>query len=424
MEEDERTEFKSQLTKESMKTVVAFSNTAGGTLYYGLDDDGSPVGVKDVDAVSLDLIHLLADTIRPDVTATTDVEHISMGGKDVIRVDVLEGPTKPYYLREKGLRTEGVYIRKGPSSIQASESLIIKMIREGAVSYESSISLEQDLTFDDASEVFRDSNVEFGEAQKKTMGFYAGELYTVLAYLISDQCQAGIKLAAYSDEYKNEFLDRAEVKGSVLTQAEKALSFINTYNPLVSKIEGLRRNDYRAYPVSSLREALINAVVHRDYSISADTLVSIFGDRMSIASYGGLRRGIGVDDLMMGISSPRNPKLASIFYRLGFVEAFGTGIPRIMGDYRDAGVKPSIDLSTNVFKLELPRRTSKGADQSIIDDVMEYARSRESFTRSEIEDLVDVSKSKITSILLDMQSEGLIEKYGEGRATKYKVINR
>ena len=202
------------------------------------------------------------------------------------------------------------------------------------------------------------------------------------------------------------------------------MSFINTYNPLVSKIEGLRRNDYRAYPVSSLREALINAVVHRDYSISADTLVSIFGDRMSIASYGGLRRGIGVDDLMMGISSPRNPKLASIFYRLGFVEAFGTGIPRIMGDYRDAGVKPSIDLSTNVFKLELPRRTSKGADQSIIDDVMEYARSRESFTRSEIEDLVDVSKSKITSILSDMQSEGLIEKYGGGRATKYRVINR
>lgn len=423
MEEDDRTEFKRQLTKESMKTVVAFSNTSGGTLYIGIDDDGTPVGVEDPDSVSLDTVHLLTDTIRPDVTETTDVKRISLDGKNIIRVNVLEGPSKPYYVRDKGLRPEGVYIRKGPSSIQASDSLIAKMLREGSTSYESSISMEQDLTFEDATKVFADCDVEFGESQKNSMGFRKDGSYTVLAYLLSDQCKHGIKLAAYSDRYKTEFLDRAEICGSVLTQTDRALDFLNRYNPLRSTKDGIRRIDYRAYPPSSLREALMNAVVHRDYSQNADTQACVYGDAISVLSYGGLVRGVGIDDIMAGLSSPRNPKLASVFYRLGFIESFGTGIPRIMGDYRESLQKPSFKLTTNVFIVEMPALKPQADDQNAVDLLLELAATKGSFSRADAETALGVSRSKAGAIISSMISEGLLVTSGTGRATRYETAD-
>lgn len=421
MEEDEKTEFKRQLTKESVKTVVAFSNTSGGTLYYGIDDDGSVVGIDNCGDVSLDIVHYISDLIRPDVTTITNIDHLEMDGKNVIKVDVQEGPSKPYYLREKGLRPEGVYIRKGPSSIQAPESLILKMIKDCSISFESSISAIQDLTFDTAAGIFADAKVEFGKNQMRTLGFFDGELYTNLAYLISDQCTTGIKLAAYSDEYKTEFLNRKEVCGSVLSQAQRSMEFLDAYNPLRSKIIGLRRIDYRAYPEASLRESLVNAIVHRDYSLNSDILVSVYEDNMTISSYGGLRKGLGIEDIMMGISSPRNPRLAHIFYRLGFIESYGTGIPRMMGEYRDALIKPTIETSTNVFKVKLPAMVHAAVDQQSVDAIMDLGRSRKSFTRPEAEKQTGESRSKTGAILSGMVEEGLLERIGNGKSVRYRV---
>ena len=422
MEEDSRTEFKRQLTKDSMKTVVAFSNTDGGSLYYGIDDDGNNVGVENPDSVSLSLISMINDTIRPSVTETTDIKHILLDGRDIVRVDVQEGPSKPYYLREKELRPEGVYIRKGPSSIQASEAQITRMIRDGSVSFESSVSFEQNLTFNTASEIFRESGIEFGEAQMKTLGFYSRGLYTILAYLVSDQCDYGVKLAAYSDRYKTEFIDRREIKGSVLMQVQETMRFLAPYNPLSSKIEGVRRTDRRAYPESSLREVLMNAVVHRDYSVNADILVSVFGDGISVSSYGGLMRGLGKEDIMMGISSPRNPKLAALFYRVGYIEAYGTGIPRMFGDYRDSSLKPNIEISTNVFKVDLPKIIDKTGDLDLTDSLLGFIENTDSFSRSDVENLLNVSRTKAMSILSELISLGKVEAIGKGRSVRYRRV--
>lgn len=407
-----------------MKSVVAFSNTVGGTLYIGVDDDGSPFGVDNVDSVSLRAVQLLSDTIRPDVRMTTDVNHIVMDGKDIVTIDVREGTSKPFYLREKGMRPEGVYVLVGPSSVQATDAQILRMVKESSVSFESLVSFEQDLTFDAAEKVFAEAGVDFGRNQMATLGFFSGESYTNLAFLISDQCTAGMKLVAFSNRNKRDFLDRTEVRGSILTQVRDAMEFIGRYNPLRSRISGLRRTDFRAYPDYALREALTNAVVHRDYSVDSDTLVSVFNDGVSIASYGGLKRGLGIDDIMMGMSSPRNPRIASIFYRLGFIEAYGTGIPRMMDDYSDALVKPTIELSTNVFKVELPEMSPSVSEQSSVDAVMRFAETHERFTRYEIEEVIDGSRSKAGEILSVMVDEGLLERTGSGRATRYALSRR
>ena len=157
------------------------------------------------------------------------------------------------------------------------------------------------------------------------------------------------------------------------------------------------------------------------HTIEGGVESTVYEDGISISSYGGLRKGLGIDDIMMGVSSPRNPKLAHIFYRLGYIESYGTGIPRIMGEYRDALIKPAIEVSTNVFKVELPAISPPAIDQHSVDTIMNLGRSCESFTRSEVENICGESKSKIGSILKDMVEEGLLERTGSGRSIRYRI---
>ena len=233
-----------------------------------------------------------------------------------------------------------------------------------------------------------------------------------------------MKLAAYSDRNKTGFLDRTEIRGSILTHAQKAMEFLKSYNPLRSQFVGLRRTDFRAYPENALREALVNATIHRDYSMNADTLVSVFGDGLSVTSYGGLLKGLGVDDLLLGMSSPRNPKIASIFYRLGFIESYGTGIPRMMGEYRNALEKPSLEFSTNVFKVNLPAIVPAVQEQLPIDAIVKLASMQNAFSRTDAEQATGFSKTKTYELLSAMVEEGLLEKIGEGRSIKYILAKK
>jgi len=203
------------------------------------------------------------------------------------------------------------------------------------MAFETLPAMLQDLTFEATEKTFQSSKIEFGPAQQRSLGLIGEHGYTNLACLLSDQCAQDIKLAAFGDDTKTEFRDRLEVSGSVLTQTEQACEFIMRYNPLQTRISSLRRIDWRAYPEEAVREALINAVVHCDYAIAESTLICIFADRIEITSLGGLNRDLGLDDLKLSISSLRNLRLVAVFYRLELIESYGTGIPCIMGCYRD-----------------------------------------------------------------------------------------
>ncbi len=418
------TEFKSELTKNTMKTAVAFANTKGGTIYIGIDDGGEVIGVENVDDISRCAVQLLADTIRPDITESSKVRQSKIAGADIVEIVVCEGSSKPYYLREKGLRSEGVYVRRGPASVPASEALLRKMLRESStLSYESAVAVEQDLTFNTTAQIFADYEVEFGKQQMASLGFYKEGAYTNLAYLLSDQCAQGIKLAVFDDESKNKFLDREEIYGSVLGQAEKAYAFITKHNPLRAEIgsTGLKRLDYRAYPESAVREVLINALVHRDYSINGSILVSMMPDYLQVSSIGGLNPDIGYDDLLMGISSLRNPRLAGVFYRLKMIETYGTGIPRMLKAYQNNLLKPNIELSTNVFKVTLPMiETTAGYDEEL-GEVLELFNKQELLTRSEVEAALGISRSKAANLLSQLVTAGKIAVSGAGRNTKYQL---
>ena len=366
MPEGKNNEYKSCYIETIKRTIIAFANTDGGTIYIGMDDQGCPVGVSDVDDTMLRVTSMVRDAIRPDVTRFVECTHERMNDKDVVVVTVQRGSSRPYYLHGKGIRPEGVYIRHGAATIPASKTAILDMIRETSGDcYETSRSLQQTLTFDTAASYFDKRSLEFGDQQKRTLHLInTDDTYSNLALLLSEQCPATMKVAVFQGTEKSVFRDRCELSGSLLHQLEEAAAYIDRYNRTRSEIRGLERIDTRDYPVEAVREALLNAVVHRDYAFRAPTLISIFDDRLEMVTMGGLPTGLDEEDILLGVSLSRNQYLANVFYRLHLIEAYGTGLLKIRECYADAPVQPQIQVSGHAFKITLPNRNHYREQQS------------------------------------------------------------
>lgn len=432
MLENNNTEFKREFVDEVKKTVIAFANTAGGKIYIGVDDDGSAVGVSDPDDVMLKCSNAIRDAIRPDITTFVNYSVETIANKQVVVIDVQRGTSIPYYLESKGIRPVGVYVRQGASSVPASETAILKMIKEtDGDKYENARSIQQELTFNSAKKEFETDSVSFNEQTMRTLKLISDDgVYTNLGLLLSDQCPHTIKAAVFEGTNKFVFKDRAEFNGSLLEQINSAYEYINRYNRTRSEFEGIHRIDIRDYPVEAIREALLNSVVHRDYAFSASILISIFDDRIEIVSIGGLVRGITKDEIFMGLSVQRNEALANVFYRLNLIEAFGTGISKIFRLYEGFNVKPSIETSDNAFKIILPNTVSAKEMISVAkpkrsltdDDILQAFRRTGVVTRSGIEEYANISQAGASRIVRRLLDEGKITKIGNGKSSRY-IIN-
>ena len=428
--ESEVVELKAEVVGDICKEVIAFANTKGGTLYIGVSNDGSVVGVKNTDQVILQMNNMIRDSIKPDVTMFVGYEAQHVSDKDIIAVTIQKGTGRPYYLSSKGLKPSGVYVRNGTSSDPATDTAIRRMIKEtdGDI-FESMRSLEQNLSFESAEKQFEKQNIPFDAAKMQTLGMISADgIYSNVALLLSDQCPSTIKAATFSGEDKGSFQDRREFGGSLFQQMEELYSYLDMRNQTKATFDGLYRIDTRDYPEDALREALLNSLVHRDYSFHAGTLVSVYADRIEFVSVGGLPSGIALDDIMLGLSVCRNPKLAAIFYRLQLIEAYGTGMPKIMNAYTESESKPKIEVSSNAFKITLPNRnvganhaetlvgTVKGDEKRILD----FIGSHGHIVRSDVDRLLEVSQATANRILKRMVAEGLLYQDGHGRKTKYR----
>ena len=428
--ESEVVELKAEVVGDICKEVIAFANTKGGTLYIGVSNDGSVEGVKNADQVILQLNNMIRDSIKPDVTMFVGYEPQHIGDKDIIAVTIQKGTDRPYYLGSKGLKPSGVYVRNGTSSDPATDTAIRRMIKEtDGDSFESMRSLEQNLSFEAAKKQFEKQNIPFDTAKMQTLGMISADgIYSNVALLLSDQCPSTIKAATFSGEDKGSFQDRREFGGSLFQQMEELYSYLDMRNQTKATFDGLYRIDTRDYPENALREALLNSLVHRDYSFRASTLVSVYADRIEFVSVGGLPSGIELDDIMLGLSVCRNPKLAAIFYRLQLIEAYGTGMPKIMNAYADTELKPKIEVSSNAFKITLPNRNT-GANKAVTLTstpksneklILDFIDSHGHVVRSDVDRLLEVSQATANRILKRMVVEGLIYQDGNGRKTKYR----
>jgi ATP-dependent DNA helicase RecG len=432
--EDKTHEFKSEYTDGIKKAVVAFANTDGGEILIGIGDDGTVLGVPSPDAALLQVANAIRDAIRPDVTMFTVCEVRQIEGKPVVAVVVQRGTARPYYLSGKGIRPEGVFVRHGSASVPATEAAIVAMLRETAgESYEMGRSRLQKLDFAYASEYFARKGVAFGDTQRKTLGLFGEDgMFTNVALLLSEQCPHSMKVGVFGGSDKATFLDRREFSGSILRQLEEVFTFVDLHNPICSGYEGLERKDERGYPIGAIREALLNAVVHRDYGLSASALVSIFPDRMEVVSVGGLVKGVSLSDILLGVSALRNPRLANIFYRLQLIEAYGTGIAKIMGSYASSAIQPEITVSENAFKVVLPNLGAVRPGKVTVQvppthadvregKVLSLLRERGRITRRDVQEVAGISQSAAILLLRIMLTKGTICKTGQGKSSTYTL---
>lgn len=437
--ENKTTEFKREYVEDIKNTIIAFANCDGGTLYIGVNDDGTACGVDNVDGTMLRVTNAIRDAVRPDVTMFVECHNDVMDEKPIVCVTVQRGTARPYYLRGKGIRPEGVYVRQGASTVPATDATILNMIKEtSGDSYEAARSLDQRLTFNKATDFFKKRKVEFGKVQMRTLHLIGeDDMYTNLAFLLSEQCTHMIKLAVFEGSKKSVFKDRRELSGSLLEQMEEAFNYIDRYNRTRAEFYGLDRLDMRDYPPEAIREALLNAIVHRDYSFSGATLISIFEDRIEFVTIGGLVKGITLDDVKLGVSVLRNQHLANIFYRLRLIEAYGTGILKINECYDDYDMKPLIETTGNAFKITLPNTNFHAEEQKAstipktsgstsvtkkeerIRIVLELCRRKGSIVRSDVEMALGVSQSTAILLLRELTDDGVLIKKGKTKNLRY-----
>lgn len=239
LKESSTIEFKRALTDRVKHEIIAFANTHGGELYIGIDDDGSIIGLENAHETLEKVSNMLHDSIQPDVLVHTHLLVETIENKEIVKISVSRGSRRPYHLKSKGMNSSGAFIRYGTSVTNASEE-----------------------------------------------GYYIN-----LGLLFSDQCDHSIKCASYFGNDKLDFQDRKEFTGSLLTQIEKVYEYLSFYNAKSAHFEGLKRIEQESFPSYALREALINAVTHRDYSFSGSILIHLFQNRIEIVSVGGLVKG-------------------------------------------------------------------------------------------------------------------------------------
>jgi len=429
-QESETVELKSAVTDGIKKEIIAFANCEGGKLIIGVQDDGTVLGLNDPDGSALQVSNMVRDAIKPDLTMFIHYETLDADGKKIVTIDIQQGTERPYYIAKKGLRPEGVFVRQGYSSVPATNTMIRRMIKEtDGDHFEDMRSLEQNLTFEAAKEEFSGRNVAFGEAQMKTLGMMTHDgIYTNLGCLLSDQCVHTIKAAVFEGTSQNEFKDRKEFSGSLFRQMEDAYNFIDFRNQIHSTYDKLYRVDRRDYPENAVREALLNMLVHREYSVRASSFISLYTDRLEFTSIGGLVSGVSLKDITMGISVCRNIKLANVFYRLGLIEAYGTGIRKMMEAYEGTGKKPEIAVSDNAFKIILPNlnifddqseNNIENNDQA--ETVISLAKKQGDFSRKDLQSVLGISQTTAGRLLRQMLDKGLIIQKGSGKNTRYHL---
>lgn len=434
--ESERIEYKSQMIDDVYKEVIAFANTDGGVIYIGIDDKGNLNGIDNVDETYTRLTNGIRDAIAPDVTMF--VRYLLQDNK-VIQIEVGEGSYKPYYLKSKGMKSNGVYVRQGASSVPASPDQIRRMIKDsdGDI-FEEMRTVQQELSFEEAERTFKRYKVDFSEEKYIALGLrnIHDDQYTNLAMILSDQCQHTTKIAVFGDEANITFKDAKEFGGSIFKQLDDSYAYLTLCNRTAATFKGLERVELSDYPEDALREALLNALVHRDYSYSGSIIINVNDSCIEFISIGGLLPGLSADDIRNGISQPRNRKLAEIFHRLRLIESYGTGIRKIYALYKNCAVQPRIEVTTNTFKLVLPNMNASGSVAESISEtaekapmvitpqmktVIDYLAEYGEMTDEDMQELLNIKKTRAYLLARQMNETGLIEITGRGATKKYKL---
>ena len=366
MNENNRYEYKAELTSDLdiEKEVIAFLNyNKGGYIYIGVMKDGTTIGVGNIDDCMLKLKDRIKHNISPSAMGLFDIAEEQRDGHKVIKITVASGIEKPYFKTKYGMTPRGVYQRVGSSAEPMPQEQIdrlFSMRTRNSIGH--IVSNRQDLRFEQLRIYYDESGKMLNDNFKRTLELLAKEeQYNYVAYLLADENGNSIKVAKYSSLDRCDLIENNEYGYCSLIKATKSvMAKLDIENKVAATITPMERKETPLWNKVALREAVINAIVHNDYSFEVPPKFEIFPDRLEITSAGRLPESLTKEEFFNGISIPRNKELMRIYRDLDLVESLGSGIPRILRIYGEDCFK----FTDNFIRITLPKSVCDSAHDS------------------------------------------------------------
>ena len=451
-------EFKEQLPDKSikyMKTVVAFANGRGGKIYFGIrDEDRAVVGIdtdnlfRTMDAITTAIADSCEPTIFPDVS-TVNVE-----GRNVIVVDIQPGRQRPYYLKSKGI-TEGVYVRVSGTSRPADRTYIEELMLEDSHRYYDQLPANYSVTPEeiqflcdslrakamenaenrsvsvDVRRINANTLLSWGVLVEREGQMVPTNAYSLLTGHYSLPCK--VQCGVFRGNNRALLVGRQEFSGPIQKQVQEVYEYVLTKCGLRTEIKGLYRQDYYEFPKESLREAIVNAVVHRSYLEHSDITVFLYDDRLEITSPGGLLQTVTIERIKAGYSKVRNRALTDAFIYMNLIDQYGSGIPRMLEEFRQEGLEePQFeDMGTDfrvIFKRKVFDNQNADTNETKVDTNIETVNDTNQCCDANTWEMEEASFDKRVFLAMqkdkDITVNKLVELLRTSRSTVLRSIKR
>lgn len=437
--EDSRNEFKVKLPDDLEETVIGFLNSKdGGNIYIGISDDGTVVGLKNnLDLLQRKIKDIIVSNIEPSVLGLFDIEVLEENSKKYIHITVAKGVERPYHIKGMGMTTDSCFIRVGSSNEKMSTTLINKMFRSRTKdSLKNIVSPIQDLTFRQLKMYYIEKGFDLGENFERQLEFYTDDnKFNYIAYLLADNNRISIKVAKYVGDDVDEIEEYYEFgECSLITATYRVLEKFKTQNKVFAKITYPERIEKSMYDYNAVREAIINAIVHNDWSNEYPPKFEFFSDRLEISSFGGIQEEFTEEEFLKGYSAPKNPELMRVFKDLELVEHLGTGVKKILKKYDKSiyqfyphFIIVSIKYNQNDFEYENKVKTRQ-IDYSELnlskmeESIIKLILDRPNITQSEMANLLNLTPRMIRYHISELVNRGYIRRVGPNKKGKWEVI--
>ena len=429
--EDVRNEFKVKLTDKFEEEVISFLNTNGGNIYIGINDKGDIVGINGkIDLLQRTIKDRIKDNIMPSTLGLYDVVTLEENGKKYIKVIIAHGSEGPYYIKGMGMTPDSCFIRVG-SSIQSMPYDMInnRVNKRTRTSLRNIVSPKQNLTFSQLKIYYEEKGFNINNNFLKQLDLYTDDgKYNYNAYLLADNNTVSIKFGKYAGTNAVDLIENEDFGNCSLIKATKnILNKIEIENKIFTKIEYPERKEIKMYDFAAVREAVVNAIVHNDWSNEYAPKFEMFSDRLVISSNGGIQDSTTKEEFLEGFSLPKNKELMKVFNDLDLVEQMGTGIIRILQSYNKESfeffpnfIRVTFPFNENKFKLtknEIQNSKITETQNNIIGLMLDSP----TITQETLARLLDVNIRTIQrniKILMDM---GLVERTGATKKGKWIV---
>lgn len=430
--EDIRNEFKIKLTDNFEREIIAFLNTNGGNLYIGISDKGEVVGTsKNIDLLQRTIKDRIKDNISPSTLGLFDVVVEELDNKKYIKIIVARGTEKPYYLKGMGMTPDSCFIRVGSSVQGMSDDIINREFSSRTRnSLKNIVSPNQELTFTQLKIYYEEKGFKINNNFLKQLELYTIDgKYNYVAYLLSDNNTISVRFAKYETDTAVNLIENEDYGCCCLIKAtQNILDKLRIENKTFTKITYPTRKEIDLFDYNAVREAVVNAIVHNDWSREYAPKFEMFNNRIVISSNGGLQENTSKEEFLSGFTLPRNRELMKVFRDLEYVEQMGTGIIRILQKYDKNCfeffpnfIRVSFPYNENTFALKKEKVRLNENLSPLQNSILSLIQDEPTITQETLAKLLNTTKRTIQRNIKELIEQGILKRSGSNRQGVWKL---